>query len=57
MRAARTSCVSVLRGNYAMPTDVAVILAGFILVLIVFAGVLAWGDYYSVAERRAKKGQ
>ncbi len=40
-----------------MPTDAAVIVAGFILVFIVFAGVLAWGDYYSGAERRAKRGQ
>jgi hypothetical protein len=40
-----------------MPTDVALITAGIILVFVVFAAVLAWGDYYSTAERRAKKGQ
>ena len=39
----------------AMPTDVAVITAGIILVFIVFAGVLAWADFYSTAEHRAKK--
>ena len=39
-----------------MPNDVAVITAGIILVFIVFAAVLAWGDRYSSAERRAKKG-
>jgi hypothetical protein len=40
-----------------MPTDVAVITAGIILIFVVFAAVLAWGDYYSGGERRAKKGQ
>jgi hypothetical protein len=40
-----------------MPTDVAVITAGIILMFVVFAAVLAWSDYYSTAERRAKKGQ
>ena len=39
-----------------MPTDVAVITAGIIFVFVIFAGVLAWADYYSTAERRAKKG-
>lgn len=40
-----------------MPTDVAVITAGFILVLVTFAAAVAWGDYYVNAERRAKKSQ
>jgi hypothetical protein len=35
-----------------MPTDVAVIVAGFILVLLIFAGVLAWADHYSAGERK-----
>lgn len=40
-----------------MPTDVAVIIAGIILMFVGFAAVLAWADYYTTAERRAKKGQ
>jgi len=39
-----------------MPTEVAVITAGIVFVFIVFAAVLAWGDFYSTGERRAKKG-
>lgn len=39
-------------GGHAMPTDVAVIVAGFILVLVIFAGVLAWADHYSSGERK-----
>ncbi len=42
-------------GDYAMPTEVAVITAGIIFVFVVFAAVLAWGDYYSKDEQRAKK--
>lgn len=39
-----------------MPTEVAVITAAIVFIFIVFAAVLAWGDYYTNAERRAKKG-
>ena len=39
-----------------MPTEVAVITAGIVFVFIVFAAVLAWSDFYSTGERRAKKG-
>ena len=39
-----------------MPTDIAITTAAFAFVFIVFAAVLAWGDYYSTGEKRAKKG-
>ena len=39
-----------------MPTEVAVITAAIVFVLTVFAAVLAWADYYSTGEQRAKKG-
>ncbi len=39
-----------------MPTEVAVISAAIIFVFIVFAAVLAWGDYYSNSDKGAKKG-
>jgi hypothetical protein len=30
-----------------MPTETAIILAGIVLVFVVFAVTLAWADYYS----------
>jgi hypothetical protein len=30
-----------------MPTDVAIIIAGIVLVFAVFAATLAWGEYYT----------
>jgi hypothetical protein len=39
-----------------MPTEVATITAGIVFVFIVFAAVLAWGDYYSPGGGRTKKG-
>ncbi len=38
-----------------MTTEVAVVSAAIIFVFIVFAAVLAWGDYYSRSDKRAKK--
>lgn len=38
-----------------MPTEVAVIAAGIILVFIVYAGVLAWADHCSASERQKKR--
>jgi hypothetical protein len=40
-----------------MPTDVAITTAAIAFVFIVFAAVLAWGDYYEGGEKRAKKGR
>jgi hypothetical protein len=37
-----------------MPTEVAVIIAAIVFIFIMFAAVLAWSDYYSTAEKRAK---
>jgi hypothetical protein len=30
-----------------MPTDVAIIVAGIVLIFVLFAAALAWGDYYT----------
>ncbi len=38
-----------------MTTEVAIVSAAIIFVFVVFAAVLAWGDYYSSGEHRAKK--
>jgi hypothetical protein len=34
-----------------MPTDVAIIVAAITLAFLVFAGTLAWADYYSSDSR------
>jgi len=34
-----------------MPTEVAVVVAGIVLVFAVFAAVLAWADYYTKSVR------
>ena len=38
-----------------MPTEVAIVTAAIVFIFIVFAAVLAWGDYYVSGERRRKK--
>jgi Mg2+/Co2+ transporter CorB len=38
-----------------MPTNVAIATAAIIFVFIVFAGVLAWSDYYSTSDRKPTK--
>jgi hypothetical protein len=38
-----------------MTTEVAVISAAIIFIFVVFAAVLAWGDYYSSSDKRADK--
>jgi len=38
-----------------MPTDVAIIVAGIVLVFIIFAVSLAWADHYSSGARQQKR--
>ena len=40
-----------------MPTEVALVIAGIILVFATFAGTLAWADYYTNKVRAPEPGE
>jgi hypothetical protein len=42
---------SVGKRKSAMPTDVAIVVAGIVLAFLIFAGSLAWADHYSKDAR------
>lgn len=40
-----------------MPADIAIIVAAIVLAFLVFAGALAWGDYYTRGIRGPQAGE
>jgi hypothetical protein len=45
--AAAISFRSILKGKSTMPTETAIIVAAIVLAFAVYAGVLAWADFYT----------
>lgn len=39
------------KGENAMPSDVAIVVAGIVLAFVIFAATLAWGDFQTRGHR------
>jgi hypothetical protein len=51
--AASISFRSILKGKSTMPTETAIIVAAIVLAFAVYAGVLAWADFYTHQHPKA----